>query len=298
MKTQKLKGLEIIPPKEESGKFETPINMPKGHNTCCAVGVRNTGKSVAIVNIIEKMGYDYVILVSPTMSSNKEIMSRLNVEHIFEDPDDLTIIDKIKDIVKKEAEELERYHEELKNYNKLMKDLKEGKFMSDDILLQYFGEDSFVKPEHRWNGRKPFIACFFDDLLGSGIFSKPRKLNALTTYHRHLGQLKEGGSIGISLYFAIQKFKCVCGGLNPTIRNNLTNLLIFKTKNERELEDISESVSGECGVETFNKVYNYAIGDGQNYEFLFIDLFKKKEHPSMFRKYLNEFIIPEELNKN
>jgi hypothetical protein len=38
-------------------------------------------------------------------------------------------------------------------------------------------------------------------MLGSGIYSRPRKLNGLSTYSRHVGQLKQGGAIGVSLFY-------------------------------------------------------------------------------------------------
>ena len=242
------------------------------------------------------MGYDYTIAVSPTMKSNKEMMKRINVEHTFEDVDDPKIIDDIKKIVEDEAKDLERYKEELKRYNKLMKDLKEGNYMNDDDLILFFNKDNFQPPEHRFNGRKPRIAVLVDDCLGSGLFSRPRKLNALSTYSRHIGQLEEGGSIGVSLYFLIQSFKCQVGGLNKTIRNQATSLILFKTKDKGELKDIAESVAGEIDDEKFYKVYDTAIGDGSDYPFLFIDLHKKPNQPSMFRRKLDTYIIPDELD--
>jgi hypothetical protein len=231
MKTAKVKGLDIIPPKSESGLYTTDTFMPKMHQVCVAVGKRASGKSTAIINLIERMKFDYCIAVSPTMNSNKELMDRLKIEHTFEDVDDTNVIDKIKDIVKAEAEDLERYKDELKRYNKLMKDLKEGKYLDDDLLLQFFSDENhFQKPEHRWNGMKPRIACIFDDMLGSGIYSRPRKLNGLSTYSRHVGSLKEGGAIGVSLFFMIQSFKCQVGGLNKVIRNQCTSMCFLKQK--------------------------------------------------------------------
>lgn len=291
MKTSKIKGLDIIPPKNESGLYVTDTYMPKMHQVCIAVGKRASGKSTAIVNLIEGMKFDYTIAVSPTMNSNKELMDRLNIEHVFEDVDDPNVIDSIKDIVKKEAEDLERYKDELKRYNKLMKDLKEGKYLDDDLLLQFFSDENhFQKPTHRFNGEKPRIAVIFDDMLGSGIYSRPRKLNGLSTYSRHIGQLKEGGAIGVSLFFMIQSFKCQVGGLNKVIRNQCTSMCLFRTKDKQEMKDVAESVSGEIDEELFNRVYDTAIKEP--YDFLYIDLHKKKEHPSMFRRKFDEFIIP------
>jgi len=294
----KLKNLEIIPPKNTSGMYETPHDLPVAGQILCAIGKRKSGKSCAVVNLIERMNFDYSIVVSPTMNSNKELMDRLKVEHVFEDVDDTSVIDKIKKIVQDEAEDLERYRENLKHYNQMMKDMKEGKFLDDNLLLQYFDNNRFLKPEHRWNGEKPKIAVVFDDCLGSMLYSKPRKLNGLATYSRHLGQLKEGGAIGCSLFFMIQSFKCQVGGLNKVIRNQCTSMIVFKTKDKKELQDIAESCSGEISEEVFYNVYDRAIGDGNNHEFLFIDLHKKDHHESMFRQRFDTFIIPETLQYN
>lgn len=302
MKIVDVKNLKIVPPKNESGSYETAPDMPKMHQVCVIVGKRGAGKSVAAVNLIEKLGYDYSIVVSPTMASNKELFKRLKIEHSFEDPDDPTTIDQIKEIVLNEAKDYERYHHEMKEYNSLMRDIKEGKYLDDNMLLKYFenntnGINDFVKPKHRWNGRKPRIAVLFDDMLGSMMYSKPRKINALATYSRHLGGLEEGGSIGVSLFFLIQSFKCQTGGLNKVIRNQATSMIIFKTKDDQELKDIAESVGGEISRERFIEVYNEAIGDGSGHPFLFIDLHKKPEQPSMFRRRLDQYILVDDLNK-
>jgi len=295
MKSQKVKNLEIVPPSEESGLYSTEPDIPKMHCRTLGIGKSGSGKTTALVNLIEKMGFDYTILVSPTMASNKELLNRLNVEHTFDDVDDLKTIDKIKEIIKNEADDLERYREELKRFNAFMKKLKSGEFIADDDLLRFFENDSFIKPTHRFNGEKPRIAVFFDDCLGAMIYSKPRKLNALSTYSRHLGQLNEGGSIGCSLFFALQSFKAKVGGLTPTIKNQATNMLLFKTKDDKELNDVAESVGGEVDKNTFLKVYDFAIGDGENHPFLFIDLHKKKNQPSMFRKRFDEYILVDNL---
>ena len=71
---KKIKGMEIVPPQSESGQYESDANLPKIHQVCIAVGKRASGKTTAVVNLIEKLNFDYVIAVSPTMNSNKEIM--------------------------------------------------------------------------------------------------------------------------------------------------------------------------------------------------------------------------------
>ena len=78
LSTKSVNGLKIIPPKETSGAYETSPDMPKMHCVTVIVGKRAAGKSVAAVNLIEKMNYDYTIVVSPTMASNKELFKRLD----------------------------------------------------------------------------------------------------------------------------------------------------------------------------------------------------------------------------
>ena len=73
MKTQKLKNLQIVPPKQTSGSYETAPYLPKMHQVCIAVGKRASGKLTAIVNLIEQMKFDYVIAVSPTIKMHLPI---------------------------------------------------------------------------------------------------------------------------------------------------------------------------------------------------------------------------------
>jgi len=296
MQHQKINDMKIKPPKNTSGDYDTPPNCPVMHQVCVCVGKRKSGKTCAVINLCEQMGYHYSIVISPTMKSNKELMERLSVEHVFEDPDDLSVVDQIKSIVQKEADDLEKYREEIRRYNKIMKAMKDGAFLPDDELLLFFQDGDFQKPEHKWNGRKPKIAVIFDDCMGSMLYSKPRKLNALSTYSRHVGQLKEGGSIGVSLYFLVQSFKAQTGGLNKVIRNQCTSMCIFKTKDDKELDDIADSCAGEIDKQKFFRVYEEAIGQGTNHEFLFVDLHRKNSHPGTgsisFRKCFNEFLIP------
>jgi predicted O-methyltransferase YrrM len=54
-------------------------------------------------------------------------------------------------------------------------------------------------------------------------------------------------------------------------------------------------VAGEVDKDTFMKVYEEAIQ--KPFDFLFIDLHKKDNHPSMFRQNFDRFILPSEIKK-
>ena len=73
-------------------------------------------------------------------------------------------------------------------------------------------------------------------------------------------------------------------------------MVVFKTKDKKELEQIAQSCSGEIDIETFYKVHEYAMEHGGEFPSLFIDLLpevhKKDNHPSGFRINYDMFIIP------
>ncbi len=296
MKQVKVKGLEIKVPDGSPFTYETADPMPKCHQNCLVVAPRGQGKSTFTVNLMERMPFDRIIVVSPSIKSNKQLLSRLKIdeEDIYENPDDIEVIDKIKDTINQERDDLEEYIAKKKEYKKLMGLLnKEDIFtIPDELLMLFYQNGSFEPPTHRWGGKKPCIGILFDDCLGSQIFTKGiRKLNSLVIYHRHLGQLKEGGALGCSMYFLVQSFKAQSGGISKCIRGNTTSLAIGRTKSNKELEDIAEECGAEVSKEDFMKIHTQATKDSK-YDFLFLDFHKKDQHPSMFRKNLDTFIVP------
>eukprot|EP00965_Chrysotila_dentata_P008854 288445-Pleurochrysis_carterae.AAC.1 len=62
------------------------------------------------------MKFDRIFAITPSMKSNKEMMDMLKVneEDVFEDPDDLSALDKVKAAIEAERDDLERYWEELR----------------------------------------------------------------------------------------------------------------------------------------------------------------------------------------
>jgi hypothetical protein len=297
MREEHIQGdLQIKPPSGSAFGCETPPAMPKLHQACLVVGPRGSGKSTATVNLIERLPFDRIFVISPSMKSNKELMDRLKIDpqDVYEDPDDVTCLDSIKAAIEAERDDLERYREELKRYRKLMKTIHSESSLfrlSDDDLADFFQYGDFQPPKHRWNDKKPCMCLILDDVMGSMLYSKPRKLNQLTIYHRHLGQLKEGGALGLSLFFLVQSYKAVAGGISRTIRGNVTSMILFANKNQKMLDEVAEELAGEVSPEVFHKVFKQAIQD--KHDFLFVDLHRKPNHPSPFRRNLDTFLIPE-----
>lgn len=303
MKTNKVKGLDITLGKSNAFAYETPPDLPKAHQSMLFVGKRGSGKTLGLVNLLEKMNYDRIFMISPSVLSNKEMMDRLHLDpdDIYDDVDDITCIEKIILKVEQERNDLEEYREKLKLWNKLQGMFNGNKLLGDcedEVLLTLYNplSRSFDKPTHKYDGRPPMLGLVFDDVVGSMLFTKGiRKLNKLTIYHRHIAPFKEGGALGVSLYFLVQTYKAQAGGISKCIRNNTTSLVLFRTKNESELKDIQQECSGEVAEETFNEFYNYATSDPHG--FLFIDFHKKPNHVSGFRKYWSEFLIPDEIKE-
>ena len=301
MKEIKVPNLAIKVPDGSPFTYETKPELPKAHQNCLVVAPRGQGKTTFCINLIERMPYDRIFVVSPSIKSNKVLLSRLHLEDedIYEDADDISNIDKIKEAIEKERDDLEKYEEDKKKYKELMKILSDdsrtgiGGRISDELLMEFYKNGNFEPPVHKWNGRMPCMAVLFDDCMGSQLFTKGiRKLNALVIYHRHLGQMKKGGALGCSLYFLCQSYKAQSGGISKCIRGNTTSLAIGRTKSEKELEDISEECGAEVPKDIFFKIHTQATKDSK-FDFLLIDFHKKDHHPSMFRKNLDTFIIPE-----
>jgi len=136
MKTVIVPGLDIKIPPGSAFKIETPPMLPKMHLLAAVVAPRGYGKGVITTNLIEHLKVvDRLILVSPSASSNKALNDRLKSilapEDIFTNPNDITVLDRIVDIVEKERDDYEEYWDKKKKYDLLMKKLE-----SDTPLFQ------------------------------------------------------------------------------------------------------------------------------------------------------------------
>ena len=293
----KSKNLKIELPSSLKYKYDTPEMMPNLCTQLLCCGAKGMGKTIAIVNLVKKLNFDRIFLISPTAKSNHSILSMINIDEddMYEDTDDLTIIDDIISKVEEEGKEYDEYHEKMKEYNEFNRKIKNNQFnlISDEDLETFMNDNNeIIKPEHYLDGRRPKIACIFDDILGSFLMSKGiRKVNNLAIRHRHISSVKAegGGAIGISTFFLTQTFRCQSGGISKPIRSNCNSLIIFKTKNENEFNDLRDEVAGEIGKDLFTKIYE--IATDEPHSFLFIDFNPKKEHPSRYRKNLDTFLI-------
>lgn len=307
MKKIKIKNLDIIPSKGDAFPYKTDKDMPKLHMCLIANAKRGGSKTTSIVNLMERLPFERIFIVSPTYNSNLDLMLRLKIDSIdvYDDPNDISCLDDIINKIDTERDDLEKYLDQINRWKDLQKFLNNTNALftiPDDLLEDFFSGGNFQKPTWKYGLEnnddlkpiKPCIVVLFDDCIGSSIFSGKgeKKLNQMVIYMRHLGQLKNGGAIGCSFIFSIQSYTSKNSGLSKTIRNQMTHMMLFKTKNIKELDLIADEVAGEIDKKTFIKLYNEAIKE--KFDFLFIDLHKKDHHPSMFRRNLNEFLLYKE----
>lgn len=251
---------------------------------------------------------DRILVISPTIKSNQALLDSLGVkeEDCF-DPEEKNVVSKILEIIDDERDEyvetLEAMHifDEFKrlSYDNNMVPIVQ---LDPNMLVRFTDEaGQLVRPTFKYGGR-PTIHLFCDDCQSTPLF-RDRKFQNLCIRHRHVGGIKlnkkiDGcsGSVGVSIYMAVQNYKAANSGLPRAIRNNCTQLAVVgKSKDVQEMEDIAKSVAGEIPFEHFIKAYEFATAEP--YNSLVIDLHPKKNHPSKFRKNLDTFIIPSEIDK-
>lgn len=299
------KRTDIAPPPQSRVLINTEDCMFTHHVNLLAVGKRGSGKSVYITNYLrmlkEQGKLDRLIVISPTAGSNKALLDMLGVDDDdVLDPEDKEVVSKVLDIVDGERDDWVQYLDKLdrwKEYQKMLLDNRIPIENIDPYMMLEFTDDMGQpqRPQSRY-GHRPFLHCFVDDCQSSPLFRSRKWLN-LVVRHRHTGEMpfvkgdpERCGAIGLSLYTAVQNLKSTGGGLPRAIKNNVTQMVIVgKSKDQKELKDIYESIGGEVEFGQFMQAYEYATD--KPHGSLTIDLHPKQVHLSRFRSGLNEWLI-------
>ena len=263
-----------------------------------AIAKRGCGKTCSLSNLLHMMkannALDRLIIVSPTYHNNAHYFKGLPLadEDIIEP--EVNTAEYLMELMEIEGSAYDEYHNQLKRWNQLQKEIRDNRKQVDEIDPELLVEfQNMEKPMYKYmrNGKafKPVITIFFDDCQGSDLFKPRSKLSNMVIKHRHLGQTRDG-SLGVTLIFATQNYTSSSAGLPKSIRGNLTHMMVFRNKNMKELQLIAAEASGEVSTEQFFDLYSRAMIEP--YDFLFVDFAKKKNHPSMFRRNFNEWLIP------
>ena len=291
------KNYEIVLPSGGPVEVKTQNEFFRLPFVMLSIAKRMSGKTCSMSNFLKILHgmdrLDRVILVSPTHSNNSHYFDKLplDVENdVIEPTIDAAQI--IMDKMEEEGQLYNQYFEDMEKWKELMKLIKDRNIDINDIEDDLFINETLEKPTYKYMRNKkpykPIIVAFFDDCQNTMAFSPKSKISYLTIKHRHVGSTIHK-SIGINLMFACQNYTSNSGGIPRTIRGNVTILCVFKNKNLGELQLIGLECSGECDVNKFMEVFEEATKE--DYGFLTIDFNRKKEHPSMFRKCWNEWLI-------
>lgn len=267
--------------------------MPKLPMLACVCGRRGLGKGVATVSLIHHLQVvDRIFYAGPAADSNsvllQQLKGKLSKEDVYTDLNNPSLISDVLAKVEAERDDLVRYREELKAYNKGKPKVPPLFTLCEDGLLSF---DQKGPPTHRWNGRAPCLLLWLDDFLASALTvgRGAKELASLCFRHRHVGAFKDKTpSLGLSIVFNVQAFRTGVGGVPKAVRANLTLLLLFKTRSADELKAVAQEVAHYADEETLIKVCETAWID--RHDFLFIDFEPKSNHPTPFRRNLEEWI--------
>ena len=258
--------------------IRTPENLYTLNQLVGVFGVRNTGKSTLITNLVKhymQSGCIHrVILVSSTADSNRAMINTLKIkEEDIIDPLNFSsreTVQIIKDKVEEERHLFDQFHLAKSKYASFKKKFDKEKFIDEDLCLFY--PFNFDKPTHYLNGARCGIYVIIDDSQGLNLLQS-KELMQLSLTHRHLSPSETHDfSFGLSIAFLCQSYISQ-GGLNRTIRTNLTNLFVFKSNNKKELDSLIAECSAETKPEEFNEFYEYATIEPHS--FLSVDFFPK-----------------------
>jgi hypothetical protein len=223
---------------------KVPSHLPKLHCLCGAFGVVRSGKSNALVNLIQAYydcgGLNMLFCISPTYESNTSLQTLpFEKDGIFIDShNSVQALESIIQIIQKRNTE---YKEE-KIYKKAYK-----AWLKDKATLQ---EYAIVNRQHfrppikiKW----PQPGIFIDDMTHTELMANTinNKLSHLSLHHRHLD------GVGVSIFQAFQTFK---SGMPRVVRANLGLIMLFQTCNMREIEEIYSEVSNNITFDTFKKL--------------------------------------------
>ena len=152
---------------------------------------------------------------------------------------------------------------------------------NDDIL------DEILEEEREGENLNNVI--ILDDCIRD--LSKSKNLCRTILNRRHQTQNNdEDGQSGLSIMITSQKYN----GLPLYLRANISHIMVFQTKNRKELDALKDEVMADLTPKEQEDVLNLAWKD--RYGFLFIDLNKKKE--DRYYQNFNKIVFEDETTED
>ena len=302
-----LYGKDVEPKSNVANEYPTVHNAIRAPPLMYVSAVRNSGKSFSVSKLLRQSQkdktYHRVFLISPTFLSNKAYFGDLiKEEDVFEPTKDS--IQKVIELVHEERDEFEEYLRKKKEYDEFIKILKSGREFTDAEILKYMDMDFFDEmlepPKYKYGKPEPpKTLLILDDVLATPAILQSSGLTELATKNRHLAPLKDEfvyangmrrSACGLGVIIISQSYK-MPQGISRTIRENVSALLIFKNKQQKELDKIREELGSAVDEEKFLEAYEFATKE--KFGNLLVD-FNPKCPTMTFRKNLNQLLIFDE----
>jgi len=294
-------GKDTEPAQGVSNAYPTPKDAISQPCLCGIYGLRASGKSHTCSKIVAQAQkdktFDRIYIITPTFLSNVAYFGKyINEEDVYEPTRDS--IDKVIECVEQDCFEYEQFLVMLKDYNDFIKKVKSKKdTFTDDEIFRYmeYGwlNDDYNMERPRWKyaiERVPTSLLILDDVLGSPvIYSKG--FTQVGTLNRHIAPLSEPigdrSAGGLAVIFNSQTYS-MAQGISRCLRENMTHMLVFKNRQQKQLDKMIDELAGSVDEEKFRKAYNYAIQD--KHDSLLVT-FKPKCVTKTFIRNLNEAIV-------
>ena len=298
-------GKDTDPKQGVLNEYPTPKNSLTAPYVLINVGSRGMGKTHQTSKILgqskKDKTYDVVYCISPNYLSNIAYFGPyVNDENVFLPTKES--ISEVLLLIDKDRDDFEQYLEDVKEYNDFLKKMKsKSDIFSDEDIFKYnnLGWFDATPSPPVWKYDKvqpPRSLLILDDILGTPCVSSNEFTQAMIR-NRHLSPLSESHSgrsaLGCSVLINVQTYisNTGGGGVNRSLREQCTHLLLFKNKSAKMMDKIREELCSVIDIDKFNTAYEEATKE--KYGNLLIT-FAPKCPTKMFIKNLQECLVFEE----
>ena len=299
-----LYGKDTEPTQGVSNEYKTSHYAIRQPCLMYVSAVRNSGKSFCVSKMVsqaqKEKTFDRIYMITPTFQSNKSYFGKMiDEDDVFEPTKDS--IQKVIEKVDEDRDEFEDYLRKEKLYKEFIQILKSKREFSDGEIMKFeelgFLDDEFDRPKWKYgdkNVRPPQSLLILDDVLSSPALLQSSGITRIGSLNRHISPLQEPHSgrsaCGLAVILISQTYT-MPQGVSRTLRENITHLLIFKNKQEKQMSKIREELGSAVDEDKFMTAYNMATKE--KYGNLLVD-FNPRCPTMTFRKNLNELLIFEE----
>tara|TARA_Y100000114_G_C11753502_1_gene325658 strand:+ start:900 stop:1745 length:846 start_codon:yes stop_codon:yes gene_type:complete len=266
---------ELIPlEKKNVSNRKTPLNLPKTHFNIAVCGKTGSGKTYTTINMIKsyenKNTFNKMILICPSTNYDMKY-NNINWTDKYEDFND-DILEEIIEQQKQDIEDHKKEKEIIKIYNKFINNKK----LTENEIFRLYEEQYDIysgelnEPFLTYD-TEPYLLILLDDFGGEMKSYNNSFLNKIVCRSRH---------INTNFIILIQHIY----QLPRVVRNQLSHLLLFKTKDKKILKEISKENSNNLTEDDFIELFEYATE--KPYDFFYCD-FSNNEYRKNFNEKIN-----------